>query len=98
MMRLKEIEKYLKNIIKKTFLYFLVLFFSITASFGQIPQGVPKPQDNDPVAFNSLSDVIIYVILPALLIIIYLFILYRQRKRRRKEDQESARQEKEINR
>jgi heme/copper-type cytochrome/quinol oxidase subunit 2 len=66
----------------------------LSGAMAQIPQGVPKPQNNDPVALDSLSDLIIYIILPAVLIVTYLFILYRRRKKRQQEDQESNEWEK----
>jgi hypothetical protein len=72
----------------------LILSGFVTGLLAQIPQGVPKPQNNDPVAFDSLSDLIIYVLLPAVLIIVYLLILYRRRKKRQHEDRESNEWEK----
>ena len=73
---------------------FIILMGMVSGAVAQIPQGVPKPQNNDPVAPDSPSDLIIYIILPAVLIVTYLFILYRRRKKRRQEDQESNEWEK----
>jgi hypothetical protein len=74
---------------KVTGLMILFIYLSLTSVLAQIPEGVPKPQDNEPVSFKSPSDLIIYVILPAVLIIIYLIILYRRRKKGREEKREN---------
>jgi heme/copper-type cytochrome/quinol oxidase subunit 2 len=93
-MNFKNIYPLIFYPVKKIFMILLILPGFISASLAQIPRGVPQPQDNDPVAFDSLSDMIIYILLPATLIIIYLLILYRRRRKRHQEDQESNEWEK----
>jgi flagellar biosynthesis/type III secretory pathway M-ring protein FliF/YscJ len=57
---------------------------------------VPKPHENEPIALDSWSEVIIYIVLPAILIILYLIILYHRRKKK-KEQQEREEQQKDKN-
>ena len=93
-MKLKKYTHSLIEKIKKSGNALIILPATLSGAMAQIPQGVPKPQNNDPVAPESLSDLIIYIILPAVLIVTYLFILYRRRKKRNQEDQESNEWEK----
>jgi hypothetical protein len=68
---------------KSRYILSILLFtFSYTTT-AQIPEGVPHPDQNTPIDFSSWSDIIIYIILPAVLIIGYIFLLYNRRRKRR---------------
>jgi preprotein translocase subunit YajC len=44
--------------------------------YAQKPTHSPNPQDNTPIDFNNLFDVIVFIVLPILMIIFY--ILWRK--------------------
>lgn len=64
-------------------LFFGHLFFSPVVC-GQVPQGVPK--GTGPIDFSSTSNIVIYIILPAVVLIA--FFVWRAAARRKKERDE----------
>lgn len=54
----------------------IVLIFFTPLMYAQKPTHSPNPQDNTPIDFNNLFDVIVFIVLPILMIIFY--ILWRK--------------------
>ncbi len=52
----------------------------------QIPQGVPHPDDNEPLTLDTPFDIIFYVVIPILILGGFFFWRNRRNKRRRKEE------------
>jgi hypothetical protein len=84
----------LKNVIKKLaiiwerslwFLPVVLLSHFLITVRAQVSD-VPKPHKNEPIALDSLPEVILYIILPGLLILLYIF--YRIRLNRKKKEKE----------
>jgi len=55
---------------------YAALFFFTPFLYAQKPTHSPNPQDNTPIDFNNLFDVIVFIVLPVLMIIFY--ILWRK--------------------
>ncbi len=55
---------------------------------AQIPQGVPHPDQNEPLLLQTPFDYILYLGLPAL-ILIGAYFLWRRKKKREKENKDN---------
>ncbi|HET8860413.1 LPXTG cell wall anchor domain-containing protein [Marivirga sp.] len=62
----------------------MIFFLQLLA---QIPQGVPHPDDNEPLVLTTPFDYILYVGIPILILIGAMF-LWRRKKKREKERKE----------
>ena len=51
--------------------YILVFLFT-TFLYAQKPTHSPNPQDNTPIDFNNLFDVIVFIVMPILMFIFYI--------------------------
>lgn len=49
---------------------FSFLFIGVILGI-QIPREVPHPNTNEPIDFNNLADVIIYIVLPLFFVLVY---------------------------
>jgi hypothetical protein len=89
-MKLKNIIKKLTILRKRSIWFFAVVLFShFLISVRAQVSDVPKPHKNEPIALDSLPEVILYIILPGILILLY--IIYRiwlNRKKKEKEEEE----------
>lgn len=72
-----------------------VFMIFTTQLFAQIPRGVPQPSQNSPIDFSSTSDIIIYIVIPAILIVIYLSWRIVSRKKARREQGNSENESRE---
>jgi hypothetical protein len=77
----KKSHRFIQQVSRWLILKIIFLFYLSTAR-AQIPEGVPHPDDNTPIDFSSWSDIIIYIILPAVLITGYIFLAYYKRRKR----------------
>ena len=50
---------------------FIFLLFGVLLGI-QIPREVPHPNTNEPIDFNNLADVIIYIVLPLFFVLVYI--------------------------
>ncbi len=66
---------------------YIALFFFTGLIYGQLPTHSPNPQDNSPIDFNNLFDVIVYIVLPVSMFILY-FLWRRKVKKNRKNKNE----------
>lgn len=60
----------------------IALFFFTGHIYAQRPTHSPNPQDNTPIDFNNLFDVIVYIIMPIVMLIFY-FLWRKQIKKNR---------------
>lgn len=37
----------------------------------QVPEGIPKPSDNEPIDFTDINNIIIFILVPVALAIFY---------------------------
>ncbi len=52
--------------------------------YAQMPTHSPNPQDNTPIDFNNLFDVIVFIVLPILMFIFY--ILWRKQVKKNRDN------------
>lgn len=63
--------------------YILVLLFT-TFLYAQKPTHSPNPQDNTPIDFNNLFDVIVFIVLPILMFVFY--IMWRKQVKKNRDN------------
>jgi hypothetical protein len=78
------------DIKKKIFILTAVMSSAFYSVLAQIPEGVPHPDDNEPIRLDSLADIIIYIVLPVGLVILYVLWKRRVRQRKKKEDNDNT--------
>lgn len=61
---------------------YILLFLFTQFLYGQRPTNSPNPQDNTPIDFNNLFDVIVFIVLPIAMFIFY-FLWRKQVKKNR---------------
>jgi len=94
MMQSKNSNKYLtvhRYLTKYAYTFFVLILFQ-SEGVAQVPD-VPKPHDNEPIAFDSLPEVILYIVLPAVLILLYIALQFRRRKKKKNEKRMEGDQE-----
>ncbi|MEP0710624.1 hypothetical protein [Algoriphagus sp.] len=78
------------NYIAKASGVLVALFLIPFVSFSQIPKGIPKP--TGPIDFSETSNVVIFIVIPAVIIIVFLIFrkriirVMRERQERRRKD------------
>lgn len=63
---------------------YAVLFFFTPFLYAQKPTHSPNPQDNTPIDFNNLFDVIVFIVLPILMFIFY--IIWRKQVKKNRDN------------
>ena len=63
---------------------YISLFFFAPFLYAQKPTHSPNPQDNTPIDFNNLFDVIVFIVFPVGLFIGY--FLWRKQVKKKKEN------------
>jgi len=63
---------------------YATLFFFTPFLYAQKPTHSPNPQDNTPIDFNNLFDVIVFIVLPILMVIFY--ILWRKQVKKNRDN------------
>lgn len=61
---------------------FLGMFPLGTSALAQTPRDVPHPKDSEPIAFDNLTTIITFIVLPVFFVALYLWL---KRRKRRKE-------------
>lgn len=86
-MILKRIPAPLKNFIP-------ALFLSVTyfVSFSQSPTHIPRQQPEPVGFFDSIENIVFYVVIPATIVVLY-FFWRKQVKKQRKEQEDRAREQ-----
>jgi heme/copper-type cytochrome/quinol oxidase subunit 2 len=87
MMILKKISGQVKNVIS-------ALFFSVISfiSFAQTPTHIPRQQPEPVGFFDSVENIVFYVVIPVLIVILY-FLWKNQLKKQRKEQEDRAKEQ-----
>lgn len=52
----------------------------------QIPTDVPGPNNNTPIDFNNVIDVLLYIVAPVLLFVLYLYFRKKSRSIKTNDD------------
>lgn len=60
---------------------FLLLLLSFSVAHAQVPQDLPRPQDNEPINFNSLAELIVFIAIPVVALLLYFFLKRRKKNR-----------------
>jgi hypothetical protein len=63
---------------------YILIFLFTPFLYGQRPTHSPNPQDNTPIDFTNLFDVIVFIILPIVMFIFY--ILWRKQVKKNKDN------------
>lgn len=63
---------------------YTALFFFTPFLYAQKPTHSPNPQDNTPIDFNNLFDVIVFIVLPILMFIFY--IIWRKQVKKNRDN------------
>ena len=61
---------------------YILPFLFTTFLYGQRPTHSPNPQNNTPIDFNNLFDVIVFIVLPIAMFIFY--FLWRKQEKKNK--------------
>src|SRR5690606_35384083 len=64
--------------------FFYLLFSPVVC--GQVPQGVPK--GTGPIDFSSTTNIIIYIVLPAIVLVAFIFWRVAIKKRRKENEED----------
>ncbi len=51
---------------------YILIFLFTPFLYGQQPTHSPNPQNNSPLEFNNLFNVIVFIVLPVVIFILYL--------------------------
>jgi len=71
-----------KRYISTTTSFLFAFLFIPCISYSQVPRGIPKP--TGPIDFSKTSNVVIFVVIPAVILIV--FLIYRKRIKKVKQE------------